>query len=347
MTGEIIGHQESKTGHMARDGAVRFSVVIPTYNRRRMLQDCLQSVLSQQYPAPRYEVIVVDDGSTDGTREFLREQEGRGLLRAIYQPRNRGPAAARNAGARSASGEILVFTDSDCLVPADWLARMDGLFAAHPGCAGVGGVQLPIRTRTRVERFLDTRARIEYQIAADPYVVTMEHFISPVTNNVAYRREVFERLSGFSEAFRFPGGEDADFNWRLLESGGQLLMDPRLPVRHHDPDTVRGLWRQARDRGSARFPYMARRGTSARNVARITVRQCGKFLVYVLPPLWPLALAVLGRTGWGNRQLLRMAEGRRERFDFLGLLAVADFGDAIGYLAGMWHYVVARREGKA
>jgi glycosyltransferase involved in cell wall biosynthesis len=62
---------------------IRISVIIPTYNRRRMLEDCLQSVLAQQYPASAYEVLVVDDGSADGTREFLREREGQGLLRAI------------------------------------------------------------------------------------------------------------------------------------------------------------------------------------------------------------------------------------------------------------------------
>ena len=204
-------------------------------------------------------------------------------------------------------------------------------------------MQVPIQARTRVERFLDTRARIEYQIAADPYVVTMEHFISPVTNNVAYRREVFERLSGFSEAFRFPGGEDADFNWRLLESGGQLLMDPRLPVRHHDPDTIRGLWRQARDRGSARFPYMALRGTAKAKMAGAVARQSGKFLFYVLPPLWPLALVLVGRAGWASRRLLRTADGWRECLAFLGLLAVVECGDVVGFLAGVRHYFAVRR----
>ena len=249
-----------------------------------MLEDCLQPVLSQQYPAPRYEVIVVDDGSTDGTREFLREQEGRGLLRAIYQPRNRGPAAARNAGARSASGEILVFTDSDCLVPADWLARMDALFAARPEYAGVGGVQVPIQARTRVERFLGVKARFEAQAAPGVYQVTLEQFVSPVTNNVAYRRTDFGKLGGFSEAFRFPGGEDADLNWRLLESGGQLLMDPTLTVQHHDPDTPLGLWRQARDRASGIFPTMARRKTAKRRIIWTLGKQSGKFLLYVFPP---------------------------------------------------------------
>lgn len=339
--GENLGKARATMG-----SPIRFSVIIPTYDRWKVLETCLQSVLSQQFPVSRYEIIVVDDGSTDGTREFLREQEGRGVLRAIYQPRNRGPAAARNAGARSATGEILAFTDSDCVVPTDWLTRMDALFTAQPEYAGVGGVQVPIQARTRVERFLSARARLEAQGATGVYLVTLERFVSPVTNNVAYQRDAFERLGGFSEVFRFPGGEDADLNWRLLELGGQLLMDPTLPVRHHDPDTVRGLWRQARDRGSAKFPYMARRRTSRKQVAWIAAKQCGKFLLYVVPPLWPLALVLLGRTGWANRRLLRAAEGWWERLEFMGLLAVGELGDVFGFLAGVRHYFAARRRQK-
>jgi glycosyltransferase involved in cell wall biosynthesis len=321
---------------------IRISVIIPTYNRRRMLEDCLQSVLSQQYPASGYEVIVVDDGSADGTREFLREREAQGLLRAIYQPRNRGPAAARNVGARSASGEILAFTDSDCLVPVDWLARMDGLFAAHPGCAGVGGVQVPIRARTRVERFLYAKARLDPQAVMGVYQVTLDRFVSPVTNNVAYRKSDFEKLEGFSEAFRFPGGEDADINWRLLESGGQLLMDPTLTVQHHDPDTLLGLWRQARDRASGIFPTMARRKTARRRIVWTLVKQGGKFLLYVFPPLWPLVLVQCVRTARLNRRLLRESGGWREACGFLALLVVADCGEVVGFLSGVRHYYAAR-----
>jgi glycosyltransferase involved in cell wall biosynthesis len=317
---------------------IRISVIIPTYNRRRMLEDCLQSVLAQQYPASRYEVLVVDDGSTDGTREFLREGEGQGLLRAIYQARNRGPAAARNAGARSANGEILAFTDSDCLVPEDWLVRMDGLFAAHPGCAGVGGMQVPIQARTRVEQFLGAQAQLELRARANPYLVTMDHFVSPVTNNVAYRRDAFDRLGGFSEAFRFPGGEDADLNWRLLETGGQLLMDPTLYVRHHDPDTLRGLWRQARDRASGIFPTMARRRTLRRRVVWTAIKQSGKLILYFVPLFWPLLLLQFARTAFVRRRLLRKAGGWRDAIGFGGYLVVIDFGEVIGFVAGIRHY---------
>lgn len=216
------------------------------------------------------------------------------------------------------------------------------------GCAG-GRVARHLQgkgcTVVGVERdpTLAVKARFEAQTAPGVYQVTLEQFVSPVTNNVAYRRTDFGKLGGFSEAFRFPGGEDADLNWRLLESGGQLLMDPTLTVQHHDPDTLLGLWRQARDRASGIFPTMARRKTAKRRIIWTLGKQSGKFLLYTFPPLWPLVLVQFGRTAWANRRLLSGAEGWREAWGFMGLLAVADFGEVVGFLSGVWHYFAARQ----
>ena len=103
-----------------------FSVIIPTFNRWHSLRRTLDSLVTQSLEAGLFEIIVVDDGSTDETRsgEFHYDQV------TFLHVQNRGPAAARNAGAVTARGEILVFTDDDCAVPYQWLQKIENLFAA-------------------------------------------------------------------------------------------------------------------------------------------------------------------------------------------------------------------------
>ena len=113
---------------------MRFSVVVPTYNRVSTLRQCLKGLLIQDHPD--YEIIVVDDGSTDGTAEVLMQEFS--SIR-YFQQKNAGPAAARNRGLQAATGEIIAFTDDDCLTPPDWLTQLAAGYIRHSEVAGVGG----------------------------------------------------------------------------------------------------------------------------------------------------------------------------------------------------------------
>jgi glycosyltransferase involved in cell wall biosynthesis len=114
---------------------MRFSVVIPTHNRKDTLRRCLATATGQVYPD--YEVIVVDDGSTDGTGDMVQREFPQ--VRYIRQDPNRGPAVARNRGIEVADGEIIAFTDDDCLLPLDFLSRLAEGYQRYPEVAGVGG----------------------------------------------------------------------------------------------------------------------------------------------------------------------------------------------------------------
>jgi glycosyltransferase involved in cell wall biosynthesis len=115
-----------------------FSVIIPTYNRPRLLTACVESVLAQSFPAERYEVIVVDDGSRRQTARVLASYLNGGRVRYLRQ-RRRGWGAARLLGAQDSQGEILVFIDDDCTAPPGWLACYAQAYTAHPDAGGVGG----------------------------------------------------------------------------------------------------------------------------------------------------------------------------------------------------------------
>ena len=101
------------------------SVVIPTYNRKDMLKECLESLFNQTYPKERYEIIVVNDGSTDGTEEVLNEYAKKAPCAfKWFTQQNKGPCVARNLGVKNARGEIICFIDDDCVAEKKWIENL-------------------------------------------------------------------------------------------------------------------------------------------------------------------------------------------------------------------------------
>jgi GT2 family glycosyltransferase len=214
------------------------SVVVPCYNRAAFLPRCLGALFAQSYPRHRFEIVLVDDGSTDGTaraaRPLARHWSGR--LRVVEQP-NGGPASARNAGIRAATGEIVAFTDSDCVADADWLERVVAPLVADPQAAGVGGPIANVAPEGRVARFLDATAFYRHRVrgGAVDYLLTA---------NVAFRRAALTAVGGFSER-EGAWGEDADLSFRLRQAGHRLLLAPAGRVTHYgSPMSVFGLARE-------------------------------------------------------------------------------------------------------
>ena len=191
------------------------SVVIPTYNRASSLERCLRAL-----PAD-VEAIVVDDGSADGT-STVPGRVGHPLLHYVRKE-NSGPASARNLGARVARGDILAFTDDDCVPALGWAQALAERLAREPNSVGgVGGRVLPLGSGL-VSRY-STFHRILEPPASCSYLVTA---------NCAYRREAFEAAGGFDEAIRKPGGEDPDLAFRVRAKGYRLVHEPSAVV-HHD-----------------------------------------------------------------------------------------------------------------
>lgn len=193
------------------------SVVVPCRNERWSLGNCLDAIDAQDYPPRRFEVIVVDGRSTDGCREFV---QARGL-RVLDDP-GRGPAAARNLGIRAASGEIVAFTDADCVPRFDWLSHFADAFRRDPTLAGVAG-PLRLPRATLLGRIEDNDARRFYR--------------GYITSNVAYRRSVLLEVGGFDEMLCC--AEDYDLAWRVLDRGHRIAHDER-PVVLHDPPELQG-----------------------------------------------------------------------------------------------------------
>ena len=242
-----------------------FSVVVATYNRCALLPRIVEAIVGQTLARERYELILVDDGSTDGTETLGAELAGRHGVRVIRQA-NRGAAAARNRGIHEAGGDVVVFTDDDCLVPPDWLERLADGYARHPEAVGVGGGLVPepeVLRSSAVARYEDFVAREVFGVG-DAEAVGAFECPAGGTNNMSYRRETLLEVGGFDEGFPpRVWGEDADLKRRITGRGGRLLYVPVAVV--HLRDYALGTFlRQSvqRGRGEAHFrlKHEGRRG---------------------------------------------------------------------------------------
>jgi len=209
------------------------SVIIPAHNAEDTIDFCLQALTHQTAPADSYEVIVIEDGSSDETRARIEAYEGVQLLVQAHA----GPAVARNLGVASAKGEIVLFTDADCEPAQDWIERMVAPFykcqAPHDEeIVGVKGTYLT-RQREIVARFVQLEYEDKYdRMARYPYIDFVDTYAA------GYRRDVFVANGGFDPAFPDPSVEDQEFSFRLARRGYKMLFVPAAHVYH---------WGHARD----------------------------------------------------------------------------------------------------
>lgn len=210
------------------------SVVIPTFNRLAELRRVVAAVSAQVGPEDVVpELLVVDDGSTDGTSSWLRSQASTGTLRSLHQE-NSGPARARNLGAREATGDVVLFLGDDTVPQPGWLAahlEEHRLFAREGPMAVVGYTSFPTEHDTPFLRFINEfGAQFGYQLIEHPHGVPFKFFY---TSNISLpRRELVDR-GGFREDFPAAAWEDIEFAYRACTDGMRLHYQPRARVLHH------------------------------------------------------------------------------------------------------------------
>jgi glycosyltransferase involved in cell wall biosynthesis len=216
----------------------RLSVVVCSYNAERTMAACLASLEALNYP--NYEVIVVNDGSTDRTLEIA---ERFSYCRIISQS-NKGLSAARNVGAQAATGEIVAYTDSDCVADPDWLTYLVAKMEAAQLMA-CGGPNFPPPEDSLVP------AAVAVSPGGPTHVLLSDDVAEHIAGcNMAFRRDVLLRLGGFDPVYR-AAGDDVDICWRLQDAGYTIGFSAAAVVWHFRRNTVKAYFGQQRGYGKA------------------------------------------------------------------------------------------------
>jgi GT2 family glycosyltransferase len=270
--------------------SLRPSIIIPARNAAHDLDLCLAALGSSAGGVGPHDTIVVDDGSTDATAVVARARGAH-----VVQLPGRGPAAARNAGARVASGDVLVFFDADC-VPEPTCLRALLAPLQDPRVAGVRG-SYTTSQRAIVARFVQLEMEEKQaQLAASPQIAVVD------TSCAAYRRGVFWAYGGFDERFPATSVEDVELSFRLVAGGERLIFAPGARVRHRHPEQLAHyLWRKLRfgyyrARLYRRFPARLRKDGYTPPLMPLQIGLAGLLAVATLLSPWltigaPLAVA--------------------------------------------------------
>jgi glycosyltransferase involved in cell wall biosynthesis len=308
------------------------SVVCSTYQRAQRLASLLAAIEAQTYPHDKFEVVIVDDGSTDGTSEYVEKFAADSSLtvRLVSLPSNTGRSAGRNTGWRAARGRVIAFTDDDCSPSPDWLSA--GMAAMAEGATIVVGRTMPNPAQSGNSGPFSRTQNVDRE-SGTRYMHTC---------NVFYLRSDLEATGGFDPAFNKKGGEDTDLGWRLLDRGASVAFAEDAVVLH---DVTKGSFRAAvreasmwRDipRVAARHPKRARpllvHGLFwKRSHEYVLLAELGVVVAVVLRNPLPL-LAFAPWLYWRGKRM-PMVRGRR-RFVYLPHAFVIDAVEVVTMVRG-------------
>jgi cellulose synthase/poly-beta-1,6-N-acetylglucosamine synthase-like glycosyltransferase len=215
------------------------SIIIPAYNAQDTLHLCLDSIMRLDYPTEKLEVILVDNNSTDATAKIAREYP----IAVLKETEAQSSYAARNRGIEIAKGELIAFTDADCVITKQWLKMLLSSCAnSQIGC--FAGEIKAYHPRTLAEHFAEHDEENHNQKRE----LDVGYRSAVNTANVAFRRGIFQKIGLFNGDLK--SGGDAELTWRLIEDGEyKIVYEPEAIVYHKHRSSLGGLWLQYRKYG--------------------------------------------------------------------------------------------------
>ena len=220
------------------------SIIIPVKNRPQDIRECLTASTLLDYPKDKVEMIVVNDGSTDATAEVIQTFG----MKAIHVPESMGASACRNLAAREAKGDLLGFTDSDCVPHPLWLKDLCPYFNDE-GIGIVGGYVSNFYNRSALDRYEEVKSSLN--MGALPFRVGEDQVSSSYVPscNLIIRKGAFFEAGGFREDLTV--GEDVDLCWRTRKLGYHLLYTPRGKVEHKHRNNLLHMLMRRYDYGTS------------------------------------------------------------------------------------------------
>ncbi len=207
------------------------TVIVPVYNGEKRIGKCLDSLIEQSKKPG--EIIVVDDGSNDKTVDVIKKFKKVKLIKQNHK----GPAAARNLGAKKARGNILLFTDADCVVDKNWVSEMIKPFKDKE-MAGVQG-----RYKTLQKGLIARSVQLEIEDRYDR-MKSRKHIDFIGSYSAGYRKRIFTKFRGFDESFPTASGEDPELSFKLSKAGHKMVFNQDAIVYHEHVDSLKAYLRQ-------------------------------------------------------------------------------------------------------
>lgn len=328
----------------------RVSIIVPAYNAEKTLAQCLEACQRQTYPD--VEIIVVDDGSTDNTPSIAQSF---GIH--CFRQENQGPAAARNRGAGEACGDILAFTDADCVPAVDWVERLVEGFGE--GIVAVGGTYGIVNSGSLLARMIHEEIQIRHEKFGEEV-----DFVGSF--NMAVLAASFRNVGGFDSRFPAASAEDNDLSYRLQDVGGNLCFQRNAVVAHHHPARLWGYLRTQARHGYWRMKLYAKHPNRARKgdryagcfdlmappmafVSLVGLIGLGLFRRWTVVARASLVLLIAGTLyllmlhgQMATRMVKRTGDRRMLWYCLVGILR--DFARALGMVAGVVKFWFLKRE---
>ena len=212
------------------------SVVMPVYNEAANIISTLEALYSNTVLPD--EVIVADGGSTDNTVQLIKERFPQAMV--INNP-EKNAAAGRNEGIKKAQGDVIAFTDGDCIVDKHWIENISKAFSEHE-IDGLGGKVLIAPPINHIEEYWGNLAwKLIMNFGDEPYIVDRCKLNDAfVTANCAYKRSLLVKVKGFNNWFA-NNAEDVDLCWRAIKSGARLMYIPDVQIYAHNVTTINGV----------------------------------------------------------------------------------------------------------
>jgi len=228
-----------KSNHTANKG-FSFSIVIPCRNEKKYIENCINSILNQNYKASLLEIIIVDGFSDDGTREIVNQMsKNHSNIKMFDNPQKKTPQAL-NIGIKKSSGEIVVILGAHTELDKEFIAY-NNKFQTEKNVKVTGGTQTNIG-KTKVQKLIGIVMEIPFGMASAKYRWSnKEQFVDTVVY-AAYRKELFDELGFFEEKFTI--SEDAEFNWRVRQAGYKIFYSPNIKSIYYPRESLFGFIKQ-------------------------------------------------------------------------------------------------------
>lgn len=267
------------------------SVVVPVKNNAELLSKLLESLLNQTLKP--HEIIVVDDGSTDGSPQVAKRYG----VKVLFTGGGKGPNFARSLGVKSANGDVIAFTDSDCLPSEDWIESLVKDFQSMSNVDIVAGTTIAANPDEFLARFLDN-SFLTPTPKYKKYMTLRRDFklgVVVATCNMAVSKRVFEEIGLFDPDYKYYGSDDMDFVYRALKKGFTVLCSPRPIVKHYHRASLSKILKRYFQYGQGFALFLKKHPRSTFSISvTLTIMSLAMLLLFsMLTVLTNIALSII------------------------------------------------------